>query len=440
MENGLTEKQIEEQEHLNEKRHAMLNPKYAWGELPKVGERPTQELIKLMHWAKRMFCDEISTKEDSCEIFIHNKIVIDGAFLQFCEEKKIKVECIYKDSIASWQSDHDYEHFMAQGVFKIKSKKSEFLHCALFHKGNQNEDEVSFFIILNKDKFYDYLSVRNEYDEWLKDRDRNNLEVHVVGGEGYPYTKDLKWDELFLPEILKKDIISSVEGFLASKEIYERANIPWKRGILLFGPPGNGKSSTIKTIMANYDFKPVTVMSSVQTNDDMITEAFEYAQEQEPGLLYIEDLDTLLSGPVTLSHFLNLMDGVSSKNGIMVIATANDLSRLNEAILDRPSRFDRKWEVPLPDLEMSKKYLVKWFGESIKQSALAKIAVDCVKKKFSYAYLKELYITSAYNALAAGRDQPNQADLKAAMSQLIRDKNRVETNFESDSKEDVGIF
>ena len=433
MKRDLTEGQIEKQEHLSKERLNLLKPKTKWQDFDyKSNPRPEHNLIDLMHWVKGNF----GNANDRC--YIHNKIVIDGSFMEFCEQTGTKVETLYLDSIASWRSDKDCEHFMSQGVFKITRKGMSFIHAALFHKGNQNEDEVSFFVVISDSSFHKYVDFRNEFDSWLVARDREHLEVHVVGGEGYPYSRDMKWDDLFLPNDLKKNIRDSIEGWLAAKSIYEKAKVPWKRGILMYGIPGNGKTTAIRTIISNYDFKPVTVNTSMQTNDDTITEAFEYAQEQEPGLLYIEDLDTLLSTTVSLSHFLNLMDGVSTKNGIMVIATANDLNKLKESVTDRPSRFDRKWEIPVPDFPMAIKYLKHWFGNTVKIESIAKSAVD---NGFSYAHLKELYLTAMFQALAGNRKKPNASDIKAAVEQLLNDKKVSKEFFETSdhSEKQVGI-
>jgi histone H3/H4 len=443
--NYLTEEQVDNQEALTAKRLALLNPKYSREDVNgflvdlQLPGRPQANLIDLMHWVKDVFGDELGPKKTNLKQWIHNKIVIDGSFLEFCEQKGAIVECLYEDSVASWRSDLSNEHFMAQGVFLITVGKTKFIHSALFHKGNQNEDEVSFFIIVDNSDFLKYTSFRNEYDDWLGSRDRDHLEIHVVGGEGQPYEKNLSWDDLFLPEDLKEQIRGSVQGFLDAKSLYQSKGLPWKRGVLLYGEPGNGKTSTIKTIIANYDLKPVTVQTGVNTNDDTITEAFEYAQEQSPSLLYFEDLDTLLDRNVTLSHFLNLMDGVSAKDGIFVMATANNISSLGQAVTDRPSRFDRKWEVPLPDAKMATKYLKKWFGNSLSAQECKRIVDNAVKNKFSYSYLKELYISAAYFALAAGRKNPNAKDIKLAAAQIVVDKKNAESGFMSVDREEIGI-
>ena len=435
----LTEATIEQQEHLSAERFKQLVPRMPWTTLWKT-QRPPANLVDLMHWAKDVFKGQLSDiAAMNMHPYIHNKIVIDGSFLQFCEENNVKVECIMRDSVASWKTEHDSEHFMMQGVFKITQGSLEFLHCALFHKGNQNEDEVSFFVIVSDSAFEEYVVLRNKFDKWMVARDRDHLEVHVVGGEGYPYTRDLSWDDVFLEDQLKTDIKNYIEGFLSSKHIYEKVKVPWRSGALFFGEPGNGKTSLIKTIISNYNFKPVTVQSGTQTNDDTITEAFEYAASQEPALFYIEDLDTLLGQTISLSHFLNMMDGVSTRNGLMVIATANDLSRLKESVTDRPSRFDRKWEIPLPNEEMSFKYLNKWFGDVLKPAEYKKIIKQTVENNFSFAYLKELYIGSVYNALADGREIPTVKDIEITKKRMLKDKENVKHGFETAARGEIGF-
>jgi SpoVK/Ycf46/Vps4 family AAA+-type ATPase len=331
------------------------------------------------------------------------------------------VECLHKDSIISWKTEHEKEKFFVQGVFLIKTKDVEFLHAALFHKGNQNEDEISFFVICDKSNFEEYVKLRNAFDEWVLERDRSNLHIRVIEGDDLPYTKDHTWEELFLPEDIKTEIKGLVENFLASKDFYLENRIPWKRGILLYGKPGNGKTSIIRTIMSAYNFKPVTIVSGA--NDESVREAFSYAEEQSPALLYFEDLDSLLEKNVDISSFLNLMDGISAKNGLLVLATANNVKKLQSNITDRPSRFDRKFEIPLPNAEMAYIYLKRWFGNLITVKKCRELAKYAAKYEFSYAYLKELYISSMFEALGHNRKSPTEKDVQSALNHLIKDKN-----------------
>jgi len=411
-----TPSSLESQEHLSMQRLAKMQPRIT-ALLP---DRPTANFIDLMNWSQDNF-KQFLTKTDRLNKYVHNRIIIDGQFMQFCEENKISVECLYKDGIISWKTEQNFEKFFVQGAFIVKTKNVEFLHINFYHKGNANEDEISFFIICDDSQFEEYTKLRNEFDAWVSERDRGNLHIRVVEAEDIPYTKDLTWDDLFLPQDMKTEIKGMVENFLGSKDWYLNNRIPWKRGMLLFGPPGNGKSSLIKTIMSCYNFKPVTIVAGA--NDEMVREAFAYAEEQSPSLLYFEDLDSTLDRTIDTSSFLNLMDGVSTKNGLLVIATANNVKQLKKSVSDRPSRFDRKFEVPLPDADMAYKYMKKWFCNIITDKKCRELCKLVVKYGFSYAYIKEFYISSMFEALSGNRKVPTSKDIDNAMNRLIKDKN-----------------
>jgi SpoVK/Ycf46/Vps4 family AAA+-type ATPase len=294
------------------------------------------------------------------------------------------------------------------------------LLATLFHKGHENEDEISFFVICSESNYESYIKLRNDFEDWCQERDRDDLHVKVVDGNDIPYSRSYSWNDLFLPKDLKEDLRNTVEVFLSSRDFYESHGLPWKRGLLLYGEPGCGKSSIIKTIMSNYNFKPVTIGPS--TEPSTLRDAFSYAEEQSPSLLYFEDLDSLLQ-KVDVSEFLNLMDGISTKNGLLVIATANDISRFKTNITDRPSRFDRKIKVPSPDFSMSLSYIKKMFGPSLTIEKVRSLAKIVSSHSFSYAYIKELYISSMFEAISNSRKRPTEKDIYNALDKVMKDKN-----------------
>jgi len=421
--NYMTPDALEKQEHLTIEQLSNLVPKTGTG-LRHNGDnpRPAANFIDLMNWTLDEFSHNLND-QTYLNKFVHNRIIIDGQFLQFCKENKITVECRYKDSIISWKTDHDCEKFFAQGVFLIKARGLEFLHAALFHKGNQNEDEISFFVIVSEKNYEAYIKIRNAFDAWVQERDRSNLHIRVIDGEDIPYTKDNTWEDLFLPEDTKKEMKELVENFLNSKDFYLKNKIPWKRGFLLYGKPGNGKTSIIRTIISEYNFKPVTIVPGA--NVDSMREAFSYAEEQSPSLLYFEDLDSLIEAGLDVSSFLNLLDGISTKNGLLVIATANDVRKLKTNITKRPSRFDRKFEIPLPNAEMAYIYLKKWFENLLTPKKCRELAKQAAKHEFSYAYLKELYISSMFEALSHNKKAPSLKDIDNTFARLVKENSAL---------------
>lgn len=392
-----------------------------------ISPRPTDSLIELIQWAKKYVQD--ITQESDWVPYIHNKISIDGAFLQYCEECKLEVRAVHTDAITSWKTDHEDEHFVGVGIFEIKNFRGHtFYHCGLFHKGNQNEDEVSFFVLVRKDEYIHYRSIRDGFDNWQKKRDRESQEIEVIGGNPIAYDLEVTWDDVFLPDELRKQIIRSVEGFLNSKELYEKLKVPWRRGIGFWGPRGCGKTTVLRLLMAQYpQFKPVTIQPGHSSPDELLEEAFEYAEEHAPALLFFEDLQELVK-TIDLRHLLQLLDGMQQRAGILTIVTGNDFTDLEDNLKSRPRRFDGFFEFPLPDLAQSKKYLTKYLADIVSAKKIESIAKKAVKKKFTYSHLQEVYFNAVFIAIPEGREKPNENDIELSFKQVAEGKQIAEAD------------
>ena len=396
--------------------------------------RPEGSLVQIMQWAARyvtaIMGSGLRSGEDSEWIpFIHNKISIDGSFIKFCEESNIDVKAVHTDAITSWQTDQGAEHFVGVGIFKITKGDLVFFHCALFHKGNQNEDEVSFFILVREKDFEKYLACRNAFEDWQKVRERDNQEIEVIGGSPILYDSDISWDDLFLPEDLKAQLRQTVEGFLNSKPTYEKLKVPWRRGVGIWGAPGSGKTTALRILIAQYPvLKPITIQAGHSSPDELLEEAFEYAEDHAPALLFFEDLQELVK-TIDMRGFLQLLDGFQKRDGILTIVTGNDFSDLEANLKSRPRRFDRFFEFPLPNLELCKKYLTKYFGVILTPKKIESIAKKAVKKKLSYAHLQEVYFNAVFIAIPEGRETPNANDVDLSLQQVIQEKALAESDF-----------
>jgi SpoVK/Ycf46/Vps4 family AAA+-type ATPase len=116
------------------------------------------------------------------------------------------------------------------------------------------------------------------------------------------------------------------------------------------------------------------------------------------GIICLEDLDTLFeSCQVTLSGFLNILDGMKPNYGILTIATTNKPERIDAALVQRPSRFDRKWVIGDPDEACRRRLLRLHFRDKIDNMLVEELTEKT--EGWSAAYIKELYITSAFKAL-----------------------------------------
>ncbi len=225
--------------------------------------------------------------------------------------------------------------------------------------------------------------------------------------------KSATFDNLVLRGSLKQDIRDDVLRFFDARATYEEHGIPWKRGILFVGPPGNGKTHTVKALV-NSLAQPCLYVKHLRAQHGIdeicIRAVFDRARRTAPCVVVFEDLDAQLT-PQNRSFFLNELDGFANNGGILTLATTNHPERLDPAVLDRPSRFDRKYPFALPELAERQAYLALW-SESVKPAlklsgdGLARIAE--LAEGFSFAYLKELCLASTMRWLAT--PQPGAMD------------------------------
>jgi len=165
-------------------------------------------------------------------------------------------------------------------------------------------------------------------------------------------------------EELKEVLYSEIILPLQQKELYEKYKIQLPNGILLYGPPGCGKTFIAKKLSEeiNYTFvevKPSDLASIyVHGTQQKIAELFKKAKEQAPSILFFDEIDAMIpSRQNDLSHhyssevneFLTQLNE-SGKNNIVVIATTNRPDRIDPAAL-RTGRFDKLIYVPPPDFQ-----------------------------------------------------------------------------------------
>jgi hypothetical protein len=224
--------------------------------------------------------------------------------------------------------------------------------------------------------------------------------------ELYESVQSTTFDSLILPDEMKVEIREDFRQFFNSRDEYNRYGIPWKRGILFHGTPGNGKTHTLKALVNELKQPCLYVKSftgpQYESEHDMIRKVFTRARQTTPCLLVLEDLDSLINDS-NRSFFLNEMDGFAANTGIVVLATTNHPERLDPAILERPSRFDRKYSFPLPTPEERLAYLTLWNNRSQPELRLTEVQlgdITSLTDEFSFAYLKELWLSSMMKWIA----------------------------------------
>lgn len=228
--------------------------------------------------------------------------------------------------------------------------------------------------------------------------------------------KSATFDNLVLQGSLAEEIKADFAQFFSSRDVYERYRIPWKRGVLFIGPPGNGKTHSVKALV-NWLAQPCLYVKSFKaryaTDHETIRDVFRQARETVPCILILEDLDSLINSK-NRSFFLNELDGFAANTGIVVLATTNHPERLDPAILDRPSRFDRKYHFEDPAREARLAYLNLWNGTLDSELRLSEAGLPHIADAtdgFSFAYLKELFLSSMMRWITA----PGPENMDAVM-------------------------
>ncbi|KAK0468145.1 P-loop containing nucleoside triphosphate hydrolase protein [Desarmillaria tabescens] len=237
------------------------------------------------------------------------------------------------------------------------------------------------------------------------------------------------WKDVILKEEFKEAFKKDVYGFFTSEAIYKDLAIPWKRGIIMHGPPGNGKTISIKAIIKTCDakgFTPLYVKSfkSYMGEEGSMAAVFNKARQLAPCVLILEDLDSLIND-ANRSFFLNQIDGLEGNDGLLVIGTTNHFDRLDPGLNSRPSRFDRKFLFDDPDQDERTLYARYWQKKlqtnkeiSFPDSLVDEVAI--ATDRFSFAYLKEAFVSSLVTLAGYEGEKPSFASVLKGQIETLR--------------------
>lgn len=206
---------------------------------------------------------------------------------------------------------------------------------------------------------------------------------------------DLATEDLIkFPEANGNKVVDEIQKFWTVEDLYKSYNLPYKRGILMYGPPGGGKSCTIKILMK--DVIDRGGIGLIFNQPDLFIDGFRLVREIQPHVpivVLMEDIDAIVED-FSESEVLNILDGAYDLNKVVFLATTNYPERLGDRILNRPSRFDKRYKIPNPDKVCRRIYL-----ENLIEKVNLKIDPNILEKSveetdgMSLAHLKELFIS-----------------------------------------------
>lgn len=255
-----------------------------------------------------------------------------------------------------------------RGTFKMDKLIIEALD--MFNKAmRQNENRDSRFFI---EHVYGQIRFGSKEDqEAMEDRKSGIKTVnHLAIGD----RRVLKWklddlgpentyqgsalNHLAFPDEIHT-MIQEARHWLLAEDWYRSKGIPWKRGWLLYGAPGTGKTSLVRAMGQDLNM-PVWVYDIASLSNEEMTSSWCRMLSHVPCIALIEDLDNVFegrrnissdfSGAMTFDALLNVLDGVEPSNGVFIIVTTNRINKLdaalgvpqeNSEISTRPGRIDR---------------------------------------------------------------------------------------------------
>lgn len=224
---------------------------------------------------------------------------------------------------------------------------------------------------------------------------------------------------LRFPDTNSDKVVNEIQNFWDRENIFREYEISYKRGIILYGPPGSGKSCTVQLIMQDVVQRQGVVLEF--DNPDLFISGMRVLrqiQPKTPVVVIMEDIDSILE-IYNESSILNILDGVNQMDKVVFLATTNYPDKLGHRIMNRPSRFDKRFRIGFPSAESRRMY----FEHLIGQENISKLRIDIDKwvsdtNEFSIAHLKELFVA----VIILGDEYKDALKTLKKMKEDIKDK------------------
>jgi len=254
--------------------------------------------------------------------------------------------------------------------------------------------------------------------------------------EVYVEVPQVQWTQVGGLRQVKQELMESVEWPLKKPEVFKRMGINPPRGILLYGPPGSGKTLLARAVATESEANFISIKGPemfskwVGESEKAIREVFRKARTAAPAIIFFDELDAIVprrglgyadsgASERVISQLLTEIDGIEALRNVLVIAATNRPDILDPAVM-RPGRFDRLIYVPSPDLD-SLKEIFKIHAGSMPLSK--DVSLDELARKaqgYSGADIEAICREAAMNALREDVDatEVSRRDLDEAMERV----------------------
>ncbi|XP_018330663.1 mitochondrial chaperone BCS1 [Agrilus planipennis] len=247
-------------------------------------------------------------------------------------------------------------HFFRYGRTWIKVERTREQHTLDLHMGTPWETVTLTALGRDKAIYFDILEEARQMA--LRQHEGKTIMYTALGSEWRPFGHPKRrrpLNSVILDEGISNRILQDCRDFISNPLWYTQRGIPYRRGYLLYGPPGCGKSSYITALAGELEFGICVLnLSERGLSDDRLNHLLAVAPQQS--IILLEDVDAAFVSRedtvhqkaayeglnrVTFSGLLNCLDGVASTEARIVFMTTNYLERLDPALI-RPGRVDLK--------------------------------------------------------------------------------------------------
>lgn len=221
-------------------------------------------------------------------------------------------------------------------------------------------------------------------------------------------------------------ISEHLDDFMKNEELYKRCGL-YKLGILLYGPPGNGKSSLLRNVIKKKFAKDAVIIFLEALPSFEFIKKLQTSLPDKLKVFVLEELVTTVER-MNMDQVLNFLDGEQSIDHSIVFATTNYPEKLPGNLVDRPSRFDALYEVPSPDAEDRRRLLSHFLNREASEEEVKVskgLSAAAIKEAVVYASLKKLDFTESVKRLKAQSALAQKAFAKTTTIGLARDEDDI---------------
>ena len=274
---------------------------------------------------------------------------------------------------------------------------------------------------------------------------RDELGTEAYGQEmriGFCTDKEVTEEDIILDDKIRDIIERNVFSFHRLRERLSEFGIPQRRGLLLFGPPGTGKTYACRFMYSKLD----GVTAIIVTGQALLKlkSVCELARLLQPSLLVLEDVDLVFSEreinphSTSLGDMLDELDGFESDDAITVVLTTNAIERVERAVKDRPGRIGQCVYMAPPNGELRRRYLERFLrdcdGQDVDLSAVVKATQGA-----SQAFLKEM-VFRAIQVAVEREVRPNGSQLKLTTDDFLIAIEEMTSQTEKAAQSIIGLI